>query len=323
METTKIQALVFSFMEKVGISTTQPDEGVWSASIPESERAFFNGFEHLHFTFDREIAERRRELELICSGSYLLRKIVDRLVEIPKVSRLFSSAAPELPTSSGQPGDLRVISGCKAHYRQQVLFNFRVSVISEQRRELLFSALADPAKREISLKEGLSGIDLNLFSEQADPALPIQESGEDLVRLYLQACRTLESSLEEHVRELQAESDETYHRELEKVQEYLEDQKRELQKKRENVCFHLYFFQKEEEIDKMMRELEDEQARKIDELKEKYSLKIQVSLINAVVLCIPTLGMPTGQTARRNREAKVIPMPVPTNSDRFEVRPAV
>ena len=323
METTKIQTLVFSFMDRVGISRWETSEGVWCAEIPESERAFFNGFEHLHFTFDRGIAERRRELELICSGSFMLRKIVDRLVEIPKVSRLFSSAAPELPSSTGQPGELRVISGCKAHYRQQVLFHFRVSVSAEQRRELLFSALADPAKREISLKEGLSGIDLNEFSEMPDPALPIQESGEDLVRLYLQACRTLESSLEEHIRELQAESEESYQQELAKVQEYLEDQKRELLKKRENVCFHLYFFQKEEEIDRMMRELETEQARKIEELKEKHALKIQVSLINAVVLCIPTLGMPTGQTARRTRDAKIIPMPLPTGSDRCEVRPAV
>ncbi len=322
METSKIQTLVFSFMDKVGISRWETSEGVWCAEIPEAERAFFNGYEHLHFTFEREIAERRRELELICSGSFMLRKIVDRLVEIPKVSRLFSAAAPELPSSSGQPGDLRVISGCKAHYRQQVLFHFRVSVTADQRRELLYSALADPAKREISLKEGLSGIDLNEFSEMPDPALPIQESGEDLVRLYLQACRTLESSLEDHIRELQAESEESYQLELAKVQEYLEDQKRELQKKRENVCFHLYFFQKEEEIDRMMRELESEQTRKIDELKEKHALKIQVSLINAVVLCIPTLGMPTGQTARRTREAKVIPMPLPTG-DRCEVRPAV
>ncbi|HEY9071430.1 MAG TPA: hypothetical protein VIV61_14320, partial [Candidatus Ozemobacteraceae bacterium] len=86
METSKIQALVFSFMDKVGITRTQSDAGVWSAYIPEAERAFFNGYEFLHFTFDRETAERRRELELICPGSFLLRKIVDRLVEIPKVS---------------------------------------------------------------------------------------------------------------------------------------------------------------------------------------------------------------------------------------------
>lgn len=323
METTKIQALVFSFMDKVGISRAQTEEGVWSAMIPESERPFFNGYEYLHFTFDRDIAERRRELELICSGSFLLRKIVDRLVEIPKVSRLFSSAAPELPASSGQPGDLRVISGCKAHYRQQVMFNFRVSVISDQRRELLYSALADPAMREITLKEGLGGIDMNLFSEQADPSLKIQESGEDLVRLYLQSCRTLEASLEEQIRDLQSEAEEAFRQELEQVQEYLEDQKRELQKKRENVCFHLYFFQKEEEIDKMMRELEAEQERKIEELKEKHSLKIQVSLINAIVLCIPTLGIPAGQSTRRNREANVIPMPTPTDSDRYEARPAI
>jgi len=322
METNKIQTLVFSFMDRVGISRTQATDGVWSAVIPEPERAFFNGYEHLHFTFEREMAERRRDLELICPGSFLLRKIVDRLVEIPKVSRLFSSATPELPVSSGQPGELRVISGCKAHYRQQVLFHFRVSVLCAQRKELLFSALADPAKHEISLKEGLTGIDMELFSEQADPALPIQESGEDLVRLYLQACRTLEASLENGIRELQTESDEAFRQELEKVQAYLEDQKRELQKKRENVCFHLYFFQKEEEIDKMVKDLETEQTRKIEELKEKHSLKIQVSLINAVVLCIPTLGIPTGQAARRKRESNVIPLPVST-PDRYEVRPAV
>ncbi|HEY9069003.1 MAG TPA: hypothetical protein VIV61_02040, partial [Candidatus Ozemobacteraceae bacterium] len=207
--------------------------------------------------------------------------------------------------------------------RQQVLFHFRVSIIGDQRTEQLFSALADPAKHEISLKEGLTGIDLTTFTETADPALPVQESGEDLVRLYLQACRTLEASLEGRIRELQAEADEAFREELEKVQAYLEDQKKELQKKRENVCFHLYFFQKEEEIDKMVRELENEQTRKIEELKEKHALKIQVSLINAVVLCIPTLGLPAGQTAsRRKRESNVIPIHLGA-PDRLEARPAL
>lgn len=304
METNKIQELVLSFMDSINVKRVQQGESIWRATIPPGERAFFNGFEDYVFTFDRTLAEKHRELELICEGSYLLKKIIERLSSIPKVSRLFARCAPELPVGTpGKAGELRLLTPGKVHYRQQVNFNFRVAFLCDRRQDRLYSLLTDPAGQEILTSTGAMNPDLSQYSEVPDPQIPIEESGEDILRLYLQACQKLESVIEEEIATISSWADQQFEVEKQLVSTYLEEQRRELLKKKENVCFHLYFFQKEEEIDKMIQDLEAEQSRKIQELKDKYQLKVEVSLINAVVICIPTLGIPASKVARRKAEA--------------------
>lgn len=324
MTTNKIQELVFAFMDMVKIPCRVVEEGIWRITIPPEERAFFNGFEELSFTFDRQVAERHRDLEMIAEGSYLLKKIVERLIGIPKVSRLFKMAKPELPRiEPGKTPELRVISPGKAHYRQQVIFNFKVGFLTDDRRERLFSVLADPANHEIYLKEGLGDLDLTQYQETPEPGVPLEESGEDILRLYLQACRQLESTIGPEVEEIRTRNAEQFGVEFARYREFLEEQKKELLKKKENVCFHLYFFQKEEEIDRMIKDLESEHNRKVEELKEKFSLKVEVGLINAIVLCIPTVGVPASQIKKKRREAIAPPPIALAGPVKLDARPAV
>ncbi len=285
----KIQELVFSFLEMVGIKGREVEQGIWAARVPENEQAFFNGFETLRFTFDREIAEHHRDLELICEGSFLLRKIIERLAEIPKASRLYSVNPPEVEPA-GLDGGLRVISD-KVYYRPRVVFNFKVQYECDQRREKLYSLIADTATGVANVEEGLYSIDLKQFSETPQPDVKIEESGVDILRLYLESCKKLEESLNEEISELREWGDEQCSENLKVFEAYLDEQKQELLKKKENVCFHLYFFQKEEEIDRLIDNLEEERKRKLSELREKFSLRVNICLINAVVLCIPTIGV--------------------------------
>ncbi|MFZ2957125.1 MAG: hypothetical protein WA705_09565 [Candidatus Ozemobacteraceae bacterium] len=316
METSKIQELVLTFMDSMAIKRSPAGEGVWFALIPPSERAFFNGFEQYTFTFDRALAEKHREYELICEGSYLLKKIIERLAMIPKVSRLYSTAAPELPFAGpGKGGELRLLTPGKAHYRQQVCFNFKVSFLCDRRQDRLYSALTDPAIKEVSVQEGPMEVDMGLFSETPDPSTPVEESGEDLLRLYLQACRELEAKISGQIGEMRAWAEGELVQEKTKVTAYLDEQKRELMKKKENVCFHLYFFQKEEEIDKMIGDLDSELQRKVQELHDKYTLKVEIALVNAIVLCIPTLGIPASKvTARRPKIEGSLPPRIPVDT---------
>jgi hypothetical protein len=92
--------------------------------------------------------------------------------------------------------------------------------------------------------------------------------------------------------------------ELQKFEAYLDEQKQELLKKKENVCFHLYFFQKEEEIDKLIGDLDKEHERKLAELKEKFALTVNICLINAIVLCVPTVGT-SSLKKRKNSAAEI------------------
>ncbi len=292
----KIQELVFSFLDMVNIKRKEIEPGIWMAKVPENEQAFFNGFEDLKFTFDRASAESHRDLELICEGSFLLRKIIERLGEIPKASRLYSVNMPEVEPA-GSEGGLRVISD-KIYYRPRVVFNFKVHYECDQRREKLYSLVADTTAGVANIEEGLHNIDLKKFSETPQPDIKIEESGVDILRLYLESCRKLEESLGGEIAELREWGDEQCSENLKVFDAYLDEQKQELLKKKENVCFHLYFFQKEEEIDALINNLEEERKRKYSELKDKFSLRVNISLVNAIILCIPTIGVITPKKKR-------------------------
>jgi hypothetical protein len=315
----KIQELVFSFLDMVNIGRKELEAGVWIAKIPENEQAFFNGYETLRFTFERDKAELHRDLELICEGSFLLRKIIERLSAIPKASRLFALRAPEVPPSLNGP-ELRVVSD-KAYYRSKVIFNFKVQFECDQRREKLFSITADTADGLINVEEGLQTVNPDEYSEQPQPDIKIEESSVDILRLYLQSCQKLEESLGEEIAELRQWGDEQCDENLKVFSAYLEEQKQELIKKKENVCFHLYFFQKEEEIDRLIANLEEERKRKLSELKDKFSLRVNISLINAVVLCIPTIG--TAGLKTRKTSDKVASLARLGSKAGFEARSAI
>ncbi|MBU1109414.1 MAG: hypothetical protein KKB51_22225 [Candidatus Riflebacteria bacterium] len=315
----KIQELVFSFLDMVSMKHKEVEPGVWMAKVPENEQTFFNGFETLKFTFDRASAEKHRDLELICEGSFLLRRIIERLSEIPKASRLYSTNPPEV-APIGAEGGLRVISD-KVYYRPRVVFNFKVQYECDQRREKLYSLVADTAAGIMSLDAGLHEIDLKEFSETAQPDIEIEESGVDILRLYLESCRKLEESLNEEIAELREWGDEQCSENLKVFEAYLDEQKQELLKKKENVSFHLYFFQKEEEIDRLIDNLEEERNRKLTELREKFSLRVKISLINAVVLCIPTIGVIAPK--KRRSVAKGLNMAGIASSTGFATRSAI
>jgi hypothetical protein len=315
----KIQDLVFSFLDMVKIKRREIEPGIWMAKVSESEQAFFNGFENLKFTFDRDKAELHRDLELICEGSFLLRKIIERLSEIPKASRLYSTNPPEI-APTGAEGGLRVMSD-KIYYRPRVVFNFKVQYECDQRREKLYSLVADTASGVMGVEEGLHEIDMKVFSEEPQPDIKVEESGVDILRLYLESCQKLEESLNDEIAELREWGDEQCSENLKVFEAYLDEQKQELLKKKENVCFHLYFFQKEEEIDRLIDNLEEERKRKLSELRDKFSLRVNISLINAVVLCMPTIGVIAPQ--KKRSAAKNISLSALGSSTGFATRSAI
>jgi hypothetical protein len=294
-------------------------ENIWSAEIPEKEQSFFNGFEDLKFTFTREIAEKHRDIELICDGSFLLRKIIERLAEIPKASRLFSCAQPQ--PMPGEDSRLRVVGSENVFYRQQVLFNFKVQFECDQRKEKLFSILADPAGDNINIDQGLKDLNLKEFSEKPKEGIKIEESGPDILRLYLQSCKKLEDEIQKEMKDLQEWGKNQCSEELAKFEAYLDEQKQELLKKKENVCFHLYFFQKEEEIDKLINNLEQEHKRKLQELQDKFALKVNICLINAVVICVPTVAV-SPRKLRKKTAAQIAKNVVKSSLPGIKARPA-
>lgn len=288
----KIRSIVFSFFDMAKIPYKEIRKGVWVANIPETEENFFGNVSLLEFTFQRELAEEHRNIELLCEGSFLLRKIIERMSVLPRVSRVFSKRIPETP-----PQSLTVVTD-SSYYRSKVVFNYKVTFHCEQNKDKLYSVVADTAFGVININDNLFEVDMNEFSETPDSNLKIEDSGYDILKLYMEACQRLEDEILTDIKDLRCRSEEKYNQSIKVFDDYLDEQKNELLKKKENVSFHLYFFQKEEEIDKMLANLEEERKRKTAELQDKYKVKVSVTLINAVVLCIPTIGAASSKAKR-------------------------
>lgn len=288
----KIRSIVFSFLDMAKIPYKEIRKGVWAANIPETEINFFGNVSVFEFTFQRELAEEHRNIELLCEGSFLLRKIIERMSVLPRVSRVFSKRIPETP-----PQSLTVVTD-SSYYRSKVVFNYKVTFHCEQNKDKLYSVVADTAFGVININHNLFEVDMNEFSETPDSNLKIEDSGYDILKLYMEACQRLEDEILTDIKDLRCRSEEKYNQSIKVFDDYLDEQKNELLKKKENVSFHLYFFQKEEEIDKMLANLEEERKRKTAELQDKYKVKVSVTLINAVVLCIPTIGAASSKAKR-------------------------
>ncbi|MGI6445517.1 MAG: hypothetical protein ACOX2I_07355 [Candidatus Ozemobacteraceae bacterium] len=288
----KIRSIVFSFLDMAKIPYKEIRKGVWVANIPETEENFFGNVSLLEFTFQRDLAEEHRNVELVCEGSFLLRKIIERMSVLPRVSRVFSKRIPETP-----PQSLTVVTD-SSYYRSKVVFNYKVTFHCEQNKDKLYSVVADTAFGVININDNLFEVDMNEFSETPDSNLKIEDSGYDILKLYMEACQRLEDELLTDIKDLRCRNEEKYNQSIKVFDDYLDEQKNELLKKKENVSFHLYFFQKEEEIDKMLANLEEERKRKTAELQDKYKVKVSVTLINAVVLCIPTIGAASSKAKR-------------------------
>ena len=288
----KIRSIVFSFLDMAKIPYKEIRKGVWVANIPETEKNFFGNVSLLEFTFQRDLAEEHRNVELVCEGSFLLRKIIERMSVLPRVSRVFSKRIPETP-----PQSLTVVTD-SSYYRSKVVFNYKVTFQCEQNKDKLYSVVADTAFGVININDNLFEVDMNEFSETPDSNLKIEDSGYDILKLYMEACQRLEDEILTDIKDLRCRNEEKYNQSIKVFDDYLDEQKNELLKKKENVSFHLYFFQKEEEIDKMLANLEEERKRKTAELQDKYKVKVSVTLINAVVLCIPTIGAASSKAKR-------------------------
>ena len=288
----KIRSIVFSFLDMAKIPYKEIRKGVWVANIPETEENFFGNVSLLEFTFQRDLAEEHRNVELVCEGSFLLRKIIERMSVLPRVSRVFSKRIPETP-----PQSLTVVTD-SSYYRSKVVFNYKVTFQCEQNKDKLYSVVADTAFGVININDNLFEVDMNEFSETPDSNLKIEDSGYDILKLYMEACQRLEDEILTDIKDLRCRNEEKYNQSIKVFDDYLDEQKNELLKKKENVSFHLYFFQKEEEIDKMLANLEEERKRKTAELQDKYKVKVSVTLINAVVLCIPTIGAASSKAKR-------------------------
>ncbi len=151
-----------------------------------------------------------------------------------------------------------------------VLFNFRVTVLTDEKRELLRSVLLNAETlNEHAVAETFLQESLTL------PEEPIV-AGADLEAAYRAACRALEKSIEPRVEEVRAKARALLAEELARIESFYEASIRELYEGRAAAPL---------EAEQVFRA---ERDRRVEEAKRKHALTAQVRLVNARTILIPT-----------------------------------
>ncbi|NLM17244.1 MAG: hypothetical protein GX221_05960 [Candidatus Riflebacteria bacterium] len=265
----RVKKVFFNFLDTQKIPYKEENPEVWLAEPPKDKQSLLNGAEEFRFTFNKNIAELHRNIEYISENSYSFRKVVEKISSEPKAAKV------RLKTDGNAKG---------IKWTEDAVFNFKVSMVGGNVKDMLFHTVCDLGAKTIELNEGLFAPEKEKYIDCSKDSNSKASSPTEILRYYLMSCNNLETYLLNEIKEKSKSAENKYKEELAAYNTYLDEEKKELETKKDNSGFHLYFFQKEEEIDKMISNLEKDRKEKTAELREKFKLKTKISLISAIII---------------------------------------
>lgn len=220
--------------------------------------------------------------------------------------------------------------GKRLVYHTQVLFNFKISLVSDEKIERIVSIVIDPVTEEIDRSVDVrKAVTFHLPSEGD----PVQEEYR-LNRLYRRALSHLEKRLAARVADYQESLNNRMQRELQRIKEYYNGL---IQERIEPIrkLFHkmavasvradlarswsteqryreAFAALKEESrllearYEKELAQLKREKEQRIREMQEKYRARVEVALTHAAFVMVPRVEWRLHLTGRAKRETAIL-----------------
>lgn len=208
----------------------------------------------------------------------------------------------------------RLLSRCFS-YQQQLLFSFRISFVSDEKREQIVSVLVDPitesADALVDISEMISFVPATHVKSDPAEAYPT-------LRLYRKACDILEDRLKEDMRKFDAEAKGRLEKDLERIDAYYAGLAREaldplrkvfrqmaassvrVQLAHSYELEHRYTKQlhqakqraqaMEADYAEEVNQLEAERIRRQSEITAKYQTRTEIRLISLAAVWVPRVG---------------------------------
>lgn len=224
------------------------------------------------------------------------------------------------PNATSRTRSARVV------YHAQVMFLFKVALLSDEKREFIFPLWIDPVTEEIVRAVDVSrSLDFRLEQDRER-----HEETYRLERLYRKACSQLEKRLQKPVRVFQEQVDERLAGELRRIEEYygglMQEQLEPLRKhfrrmavasvradlartwdtenryREELLALKSDLADLEARYEKELAALQREKAQRVQEVREKHRTRAEVTLTHAAVVRTPRVEWRlrlTGQGVRR------------------------
>lgn len=293
----KIRRFVTESLESVDAIVEFREYNYAEVLIPDDLLDFFDGQNYFSLSFDYDVAKQHKDSELVTYGSYFLDRVIELASQIGITCKQhIIDENLELKNLPQKIEDKIVFRNCKAifvantpmiyHY---VLFNFKVSYISDERVDRIVKVLVNLNTGYID-NEMLKAIGSAFFTDSPHTNYDMETmiSTEDAYHI---ATPYLEEQIQHTIRELNIKIDKRLIDDKKRIMEYYDQADNELKLKREKLVQN----QKDEglkSIDDKLRLNEIERQRRIKEIEEKNALKVSVMLFNASLI---------SQTKIRNR----------------------
>jgi len=278
------------YFEKLGAGRFEDVPGVVRYEVPPERRNALNAAT-LRVTFDPALAEKYDGVELLTPGSLLL----DRIFEdasgsghhcIAKVQAGDESSVSEVLAANMSFRNAKAeVSSSTRGPVPYTLFTFRISLVTDEKTELLDNVLLNCD----SLREHHSS---DLFFEEA-LALPEGrlETGRDMRSIYTAACEVVEKRIDAIVTGCRDSAKGRLAEEEKRIEEYFSGLKREAQDSKYP-----------EQAKAAIEAYAAEEAKRLEEARLKYSLDAKVRLVAVRTILVPTVRMKVRLTGRKKEK---------------------
>lgn len=289
-EAADVQSFVVSYFERIGGIVDFTEYSLAEVVIPDEYAEHFDGRTFFRITFDQEVARENEDAEFITYGSHFLDKltvlamerglaaaryiVVDRLEQGRVVEKLtnqfaFIRCKPALDSSTIR----------NFHY---VLFNFKIVYLTDEREEVFQSVLVNLNTNRPADKLGRM-INSVLVTDEREIICP-EEKSYSIQAAYKTACEELKRRSKGEIEDKERENQRRLWQDLRRINQYHDDLREELEAQLRKAVDDP---KRATSLEGKIKANDLERERREKELRDRYRLRVQVKLNNAVFYSQP------------------------------------
>lgn len=281
-----LKDFVREVVEIKGGIAEEKEKGVLGVLLPENvgKELFGKEYERLSFFPDRP------QTKFITYGSPLLDKVISLIENLGKTARIMAEDIHprkknlirliednfDFPNARklGSLIDSEIVCS-------YLLVNFKVSIISDERKEEIVTAVVD--ERTLRIGREIINLILELRYKEEEPPETVKRY--PIEKVYERAKKAATRSLDQSLKQAEETSLRRLQRDITRLWNYYKDLREELKKR----MMKDPATEKREELSSKMKAIEMEFERKREDLVDKYSLKLTLEPMNACRIYLPKI----------------------------------
>lgn len=292
---------------------------IMELEIPERLQKILDVSNRMKLVFTLEAFEKEPDAEYLTIGNPILDKILQMTRGRGKTSKFYLNPLMDFEKFDEALSALE-FPNCQLSatvpmlvYYPHILFNFKVSYISDEKREDLESLIVDSLRGEISDKVG----GLNHAISQIQSRDCFEHEVKDIARSYDIACKEMRRRIQSQVNRFVFETNRRLQKEVARIRDYytaLQDEMQmELKAVEDKVVENYYkmknarkmitqeqhrkdYYKYKQELDLLRSEIdarlsvfEVEEERRIAEQTEKFKPRVEIVILNTAIVQVPRI----------------------------------